>query len=162
MPHPATTPLRITAVRVSYLAERRFLAEYKRRDLATIAMAREIALWGLLHDASEAYLKDMPKPVKHAPGMGEMYRAIERMVMAEVIVRFDLMPHEPSVVKEADVILCSTEKRDLMTNSSNRPGSITLPETILPTDPATADLLFLRRYEALTMERKAERLAVNQ
>jgi hypothetical protein len=147
------------SVRVSKLAEQLILKQNKTRGAAVITSAREVALWGLLHDASEAYLKDLPRPVKYAPGLGEIYRQIEQMITDEVIVCFDLMPHEPHVVKQADDILCATEKRDLMTNCTYHPDAVVLPETIYPWDACRAEVEFLRRYEALTMARNAERIA---
>lgn len=142
------------SLRVSKLAERIVMGESR-----NVTLAREVALWGLLHDASEAYLRDLPKPLKYAPGLGTIYREVERMVMDEVVVRFDLIPHEPAVVKEADTILLNTEKRDLMTGCQERPGVARLPETIFPLDHQRAEVEFLRRFEALTTARKAERAA---
>jgi 5'-deoxynucleotidase YfbR-like HD superfamily hydrolase len=149
------------SLRVSKVAEQKALRiPFVGPDAQALRIhaAREMAFWGLLHDASEAYLKDIPRPVKHAPGFGELYRAVERMVMAEVIIRFDLSPIEPPLVKIADQILCSTEKRDLMTDSTSRSGAEVLPETIFPLNEHTAEAEFLRRFEALTMARKVERL----
>lgn len=40
---------------------------------------------GLLHDASEAYLRDIPSPVKSIPGLKETYAAIESKVMAAIL-----------------------------------------------------------------------------
>lgn len=57
------------------------------------------ALHGLLHDASEAYLIDVPRPVKpFLPG----YKQAEERVMAAVAERFNLNKGMPVVVKEAD------------------------------------------------------------
>ena len=70
-----------------------------------ISFAREVALWGLLHDASEAYLCDMPSPLKHAPGMGQLYKQFEAQLMCVIAERFNLTPHMPSLVKDADVTL---------------------------------------------------------
>lgn len=71
------------------------------------------ALWGLLHDASEAYLVDLPRPLKRLPGM-EAYREAERQAMRAVCLRFGLPLEEPESVKRADLLLLSTEARDVM------------------------------------------------
>ena len=71
----------------------------------------ELALWGLLHDASEAYICDVPRPVKRQLAG---YAEVERSVMAAICTRFDLAPEEPAVVKRADNELLATEARDLM------------------------------------------------
>lgn len=69
--------------------------------------------WALFHDASEAYLIDVPRPLKRSPGF-EMYLEAEERLMAAISERFALdgtMPHE---VKDADLKLLVTEQRDLM------------------------------------------------
>jgi uncharacterized protein len=152
------------SVRVSKLAEQLILKQNRTRGARVITSAREIALWGLLHDASEAYLKDIASPVKRAPGLGELYRAIEKQLMGEVIARFDLMPHEPAVVKEADNILFATEMRDLMDvvegteDQWHCAGFARLPERIYPMDAQRAEVEFLRRFEALNMARNVDRI----
>lgn len=60
-----------------------------------------LRLYGLLHDASEAYLGDMVKPLKHDPSMArfvEAELALEK-VLAE---KFGFPFPMPDVVKEAD------------------------------------------------------------
>lgn len=73
--------------------------------------------WGLLHDASEAYLGDMLAPIKHLSGgrLGEEYRTVEARVREAICKRFGLSIVAPEVVKCADRIILSTEKRDLLT-----------------------------------------------
>jgi uncharacterized protein len=81
---------------------------------------------GLLHDASEAYLGDVVWPLKRAEGMAG-YRAIEKNLERVIALRFGL-PSSPTpnnvqvvggdeiarIVKHFDLVLLSTEKRDLM------------------------------------------------
>ena len=61
----------------------------------------EDALWGLLHDASEAYLSDVPAPLKELPQF-EAYRAAERSLQGTIAVRFGLSTEQPRSVTEAD------------------------------------------------------------
>lgn len=62
----------------------------------------EYARWGLLHDAAEAYLGDVPAPVKAVAGM-EGYMDLEEELMAAVAARFGLPPPPmPECVFEAD------------------------------------------------------------
>ena len=72
------------------------------------------ALWGLLHDAAEAYLVDLPRPIKRHGEIGQMYREVERRLMAAICERFGLTINEPESVGAADKILLSIEARDLM------------------------------------------------
>jgi len=67
-------------------------------------------LWGLLHDASEAYLTDIPTPIKHEL---PRYKEMERTVQATIIRRFKLPQTEPESVRRADKIMLATEGRDL-------------------------------------------------
>ena len=150
------------SLHVSYLAENLMADAWRNLKLTPInrvIYTRAVALWGLLHDAPEAYLKDIPRPIKHAPGFGELYLRAERTLMAEVITRFDLLSTEPHAVKVADVILCNTEQRDLLSASIAHRVAETLPEMIRPMEPAAAEKLFLHRFHALTKAREAEHLA---
>src|ERR1019366_10480236 len=61
----------------------------------------EHALWGLLHDASEAYLVDLPRPLKLLPEFAA-YREAERRLQRAVAVRFGLPEDQPASVTEAD------------------------------------------------------------
>lgn len=80
--------------------------------------SREHALWGLLHDASEAYLQDVPSPLKTAL-FGERYREVEGQLMAAIVERFSLSPATlPAEVKQADLVLLKTEWRDLMPHTA--------------------------------------------
>jgi 5'-deoxynucleotidase YfbR-like HD superfamily hydrolase len=129
------------------------------RTYESLEQIAAIALWGLLHDASEAYLKDLPAPIKHAPGIGIIYRQYERNLMDAIALRFGLMPHEPAIVKDADNILLATEARDLITadEEMRRHGrwSVATPlkETIIPLTAFDAEREFLRRFETLTIRR---------
>jgi len=80
-----------------------------------------IAAWGLLHDASEAYLGDVARPTKYAlEGFGDAYRVVEARLMRVIAERFNLVPAtEPSVVKVADDRMLATELRDLMPRTSD-------------------------------------------
>ena len=61
------------------------------------------ALWGLLHDASEAYLGDMVRPLKRQPEMASYQEAEERL-MAAICERFGLPAAMPESVVRADEI----------------------------------------------------------
>lgn len=81
----------------------------------------EHQLAALLHDATEAYVGDLVRPLKE--GMREFYEcqnleslydAVERKVWIAICARFDLDPILPDCVKHADLVALATEKRDLM------------------------------------------------
>lgn len=111
------------------------------------------ALWGLLHDASEAYLNDISRPVKQMPEMAP-YRDAEDRLMAVICGRFGLPAGMPASVKEADEILLATESRDLM--APRHPDwerwisrVETLPGRIIPWPAGKSRRMFLGRYEEL-------------
>ncbi len=114
----------------------------------------EDAMWALLHDASEAYLVDLPRPIKHVEGFAAGYLEAESRLMEAVCVRFHLYPEEPESVKEADLRLLETERRDLMTAAELwTTGATPLPDKIEPWWPKDAEIRFLRRYERLEHDR---------
>jgi hypothetical protein len=61
----------------------------------------KLALWGLLHDASEAYLTDIARPVKRQPAM-ELYRKAEAELQLVIMHAFGLSTVEPAVVRQVD------------------------------------------------------------
>lgn len=68
------------------------------------------ALTALLHDASEAYLIDIPQPIK--PHLTN-YKQIEERLMAEIASRWDFPWPPPPWVKVADAMALAIEKHAL-------------------------------------------------
>lgn len=66
-------------------------------------------LRGLLHDAAEYVLRDLPGPLKRFPELAG-YRKIEARVEAAIIERFDLGTLKPRCVKEADDLALIAEQ----------------------------------------------------
>lgn len=69
---------------------------------------RKDALYGLLHDASEAYLKDIPSPLKHSPMMTQ-YRKLEAATQKKIFEKFGLTGVCPQSVHDADERLLAIE-----------------------------------------------------
>lgn len=111
-----------------------------------------MALWALLHDASEAYLLDIPKPLKHTEAFLE-YRSAERRAMEVICGKFGLPVAEPAIVKIADEKMLATEARDLMQplhpEWSEWLTVDPLAERITPWHPGEAEAKFLRRFHQL-------------
>lgn len=115
---------------------------------------RADALWGLLHDASEAYLVDVARPVKNSPEMSE-YRNAERRLQLAIAHRFRLIPRViPFSVTVADDIALYIESRDLMGWQYPEASGINLDvylsaiKRTLP--PEAARARFLNRFQKLT------------
>lgn len=102
----------------------------------------------LLHDAAEAYLGDMVKPLKN---LFPEFSAIEARVMEIIGNRFgvDLTRLHPAI-KQADLVALATEKRDLMPHSTEPwtyiSGIEPLPEKIVPLSPGDAKSAFLAAF----------------
>jgi 5'-deoxynucleotidase YfbR-like HD superfamily hydrolase len=111
----------------------------------------EFALAGLLHDAAEAYIGDVTKPLKM---MLPQYQQIEREVEASVFAAFGLPPKLNPCIKHADLVLLATEQRDLMNHRNQVWTSIRgvepLAKTIVPMTPKDAREEFLAEFHRLT------------
>lgn len=112
----------------------------------------EYALEALLHDGAEAYLVDMPSPIKAMlPG----YAALEDKVQTEVYTRFNVFPDHFShaEVKRVDkAILLDETKSVFALHNFNHPMGSTkaLGIDIDPLPPEEAKVLFLDRFAELT------------
>lgn len=83
----------------------------KERSLDWLLCARQ----GLLHDASEAYLGDVSRPVKRQPMMVG-YRQAEEWLQDMIYARFGVYPTEQStaLLHEVDTRICRDEIDKLM------------------------------------------------
>ncbi len=69
--------------------------------------------WALLHDAAEAYLQDLPRPLKQLDEFAH-YRAAEARLMAAIADRFGLIGSLPPMVDFADKAMLWWEYSALM------------------------------------------------
>ena len=80
--------------------------------------------WCLMHDAAEAYLPDIARPIKPTTYFQYQNRfikfeEIENNILNLISQRFNLSPYNKDEIKKADDIMCATEARDLMGNPTN-------------------------------------------
>lgn len=121
------------------------MRQKNRDDLALIR-------WALLHDASEAYVVDIPRPAKRQ--LAE-YMRIEDVIQQAVAERFNLPWPMPQEVHEVDHAILSLELRAYM---PEQPEHL-LPALpvfglmgdlpVVPLSPTTAEKTFLKAAEAL-------------
>lgn len=105
--------------------------------------------WGLLHDASEAYLLDLVQPMKRAI---PEYSVYERVLSACIAERFDLPWPMPRLVKDVDLRMLWTEKAQLLNPCEIAWGvdGEPLKHLVLPCWlPEEAELQFLQRATVL-------------
>ena len=116
----------------------------------------EHAFAALMHDAPEAFVGDMTKPLK---SMCADYQAVEKVVEAAVLGRFGLsLPLHPSV-KEADIVMLATEQAQIMRNRDDweyTRGRTVADVSIACLVPDEAMRFFLARFDELAGERRAE------
>jgi hypothetical protein len=114
-------------------------------------VAPPLGLAALLHDAAEAYLGDMVKPLKV---LLPEFAALEDRVTAIIAATFGLDFSDYSPIKHADLIALATEKRDLMPHSSESwsylDGIPPLPDSIVPLSPGEAKSAFLGAFQRMT------------
>lgn len=105
-------------------------------------------LEALLHDATEAYLSDMPRPVKH---LLPEYVEAERRAARVIAERFGLPAGMSDVVRDADNRILLDEREQNM-NISERPWGLQgrpLGVTLQFWDPIQAKVEFMRMYHDL-------------
>jgi 5'-deoxynucleotidase YfbR-like HD superfamily hydrolase len=126
---------------------KKFYSVAQHSVLVSYICNHEDALWGLMHDATEAYLVDVPRPLKRS-GKFDAYLEFEATMQIAICKRFNLPGKEPPSVKMADTLLLATEARDLM--SPLRSDWIQpvepLPFKIDPLGPQEAKNLFMKRF----------------
>lgn len=105
------------------------------------------ALWGLLHDATEAYVGDMIRPLKiNMPA----FKAAENAIMDTLIEAFNLASAMPESVHEADSRILLDERNALLgappddwqADATTEPLGI----EIEPWSPAEAKQRYLERF----------------
>ena len=122
--------------------------------LVSLMCPEEDAMWGLMHDATESYLIDVPSPLKKCPEFS-FYREAEANLMAVICDVFRLSRDEPPSVKLVDKRILATEARD-MTMTEGR-GWVTEAEPydfhIKPWQPEYARARYLSRLHELMLKR---------
>ena len=108
----------------------------------------QLKMAGLLHDASEAYLCDLPSPLKTSDGFAEIYGEAEARLDQVIARRFDIgYPHNPEI-KDADRLLLHTEALQLMNPlHAEWPIGETGDELVLPCwSPEEAESRFMGKF----------------
>lgn len=110
---------------------------------------------GLLHDAPEAYIGDVPSPLK---ALLKDYQFIEDDLQFHICFKLGEPSIYPPEVKVADLIALATERRDLMPNTPTNEAWAFLDgitpdqDKIEPLGPMMAKYAFLNRYHQIVAE----------
>lgn len=105
-----------------------------------------LPLYGLLHDASEAYLVDINRAIK-ADTAFDTYRSLEAWLQGLIYTRFGLHPDLPADVKVMDDRYGQAELRDLMVGADVIPSLANGIAHIEPWPPRIAKWRFLDCFE---------------
>ena len=133
----------------------RFYSVAEHCVLMSQSVAPEYALWALLHDATEAYVGDMVRPLKLQ--MPE-YRAVEDRVELAIASHFriDVTPTMHTAVKRVDTRILIDERAELLGPSphgwSSLDGMQPLCVEIVGWSPVVAEAMYLARFRELTTE----------
>lgn len=118
--------------------------------LMSDAVPESVALWALLHDATEAYVGDMVRPLKHH--MPD-YRQIEENLMEVIAERFGLDGWAiPAAVKEADNRILLDERAALLSEPPEawqQDGMEPLGVVVFGMDPRDIERAYLGRLRDL-------------
>jgi hypothetical protein len=116
--------------------------------------AVNVCLEGLLHDATEAYMSDVIRPLKREPGLMPGYVEAEAGLGKVIFERFGLVWPISSAVKEADDDLLHYEACNLFEPPLVWARNEYLPlPVMLPWGPPLAEERFLVAFEALRSRR---------
>ena len=120
------------------------------------AVSPENALWALLHDATEAYMGDMIRPLKRS--MPAYVEAEDRLMQA-ICDRFDIDHEIPAEVHEANSRILLDERAALL-GQPPQPWNAAL-EAMKPLgvhisgwSPEVAEFEYVHRYYALTGDKE--------
>ena len=110
------------------------------------------SLVGLLHDATEAYIGDMVRPLKISlPDFSKIEGEIEKIIFQH----FGIIDYDKKRLKHADNIALYTEMRDLMGkppriwNEAEKYLPLIPEQRVIPVGPRESEILFLERYKEL-------------
>lgn len=109
----------------------------------------EYAFEALLHDAGEAYVGDMRRPLKNAPEL-VAFREIEQRIVDAVFERFGVLSTIDSrvAIHDIDMRICTDEMIALMRAPVDHGPAV--GAKIVALSPRGAEILFMTRFLELT------------
>ncbi len=136
-----------------------FISVAQHSYLVSKLVPKGMELWGLLHDASEAYLVDIPHPIKEYLNI---YHVMEEYCMNTIARKFNLQLPMPSEVKLADRAALKIERSLFMLKLDKciweeDNTDICLPWysgdfmniSIVPYNPIKAKSVFIERFHSI-------------
>lgn len=147
--------------RISYsVAEHSvYVADFVEKELGR----PDLAFDALMHDAAEAYIGDMIRPLKYSPAFHDTFKALELKVEQVIAKKYDLpFPFAPEI-KTADDAVCMAEWEQIVPRNPEekwgadviKAGTVVkaAPIGIAMLHPYEAYELFMERFDALMDKR---------
>lgn len=130
---------------------RRFMSVAQHSVIVSELTPPEHAFDGLMHDATEAYVGDVSRPLKR---LLPDYKQIEAGIASAISQRFSVSDPLPEAVKVADNISLLWERRDLMATPPESWSEETVlamvpVQTLEPWPSEYAAAVFLRKFREL-------------
>lgn len=133
----------------------RFYSVAEHSWLLSKYISKENAAWALMHDAAEAYIGDMVRPLKKSM---LSFGNIETQILKAIAIRFDLPGYTyPQEVTEADNRILLTERDALMAATrhpwvQDEDGTEPLPVKVVGFHPPQMKYAFLTACEMLGIQ----------
>jgi 5'-nucleotidase len=147
-------PVHYSVAEHSLFVERLVAGILGAEDIDTLP--KNLSRWAILHDLPEAYLRDLPAPIKHTEDLAGYRQAEERAAQA-MCTRFHLPPEQPIEVTVADKLALVIEMRDVRNHVD-----MTIPvdcqelckqfRILRPMSHGDAEAAFLERARELGLE----------
>jgi uncharacterized protein len=130
-------------------------------DFVTRELGRpDLAFDALMHDAAEAYIGDMIRPLKYSPAFHDVFKELEDRVERVISRKYGLTHPFPPEVKVADNAVCMAEWEQIVPRNPNerwgadviKAGTIVkaAPIGIAMLHPYEAYELFMDRFRTLS------------
>jgi hypothetical protein len=122
------------------------LANYVFKETGGKRLARTM----LLHDAAEAYVGDLPRPIKH---ILPQFSILEDKIFAVIAEKFDIFAKLPEYIKGLDSRILVDERSCFMGKTTNEWGTdklCPLKVSLKGLSPEEAERAFLKRFYALS------------
>lgn len=123
--------------------------------VSEVAVGREYT--ALMHDAAEAFIGDVTRPLKQ---LLPEYRKIEAAIETAIFERFDVLP-TCGAIKQADLSVLAAEQAQIMPSGTDawaeEAGIEPAPVIVVHMAPTEAKQRFLKRYEELRPQSGVEK-----
>ena len=135
---------------------REFYSVAQHSVLVSELVPEQLKLKALLHDASEAYISDIPKPIKNEILQAQI---LEDKISNAIFSAFNLTPGLEPEIKRADLVMLLTESEQIHNNGwiildevrkKYNSNEVPLKDLIInPLSPKESKELFMSTYESL-------------